>query len=34
VPFTLIPDEKAWKEPVVVYQCFDGATVFEIELKD
>ncbi len=33
VPVSVIPDEKAWKKPVIVYQCFDGATVFEIELE-
>ena len=32
-PVTEVPDEKSWSQPVIVYQCFDGATVFEIHLN-
>jgi len=31
-PVTQVPDEKSWSQPVIVYQCFDGATVFEIHV--
>jgi hypothetical protein len=32
-PITSVPDEKSWKEPIVVHQCFDGVPVFRIELN-
>jgi len=32
-PITSVPDEKSWKQPIVVHQCFDGVPVFRIELE-
>jgi hypothetical protein len=32
-PVTSVPDEKSWKQPIVVHQCFDGVPVFRIELE-
>jgi hypothetical protein len=34
VPITSIPDEKNWQQPINLMQCFDGATVLVIQLRD
>ena len=33
-PISSIPDERSWKQPIIVHQCFDGVPVFRIELED
>jgi hypothetical protein len=33
-PITSVPDERSWKQPIVVQRCFDGVPVFIIELEE